>query len=263
MSVTAETSGPGSRPVKLSYGAPKFLRDIFIILEMKFLFILRSWFLWVLRPLAFPLGILYWLTIMAPDDPDVVKRILTGAIIFGFSLSATNMLTQQLVQDRYLGRLKLIITMPVSKAAYALGVMAFAILLTAPVIVLLLAMAPLLSVNVEFTWAFFPMIVPILFFMGGMSFAISSYAPSMEAGGIMANLFGVVLVVISPVFFTMEQAPLALQWLGWVSPMRYAADGVMKSLSGQTDIWLEFLILAGFAIAATALGFWKLRWQDR
>ena len=61
----------------------------------------------------------------------------------------------------------------------------------------------------------------------------------------------------------MDQAPTVLRWLGWVSPMRYAADGVMKSLSGSTDVWLEFLILTGFALVTTSLGLWKMKWRDR
>ena len=79
----------------------------------------------------------------------------------------------------------------------------------------------------------------------------------------MSNIFGVVLVMVSPVFFTMEQAPRALEWLGWVSPMRYAADGITKSISGDTQIWTEFIILAGFAVAAMALGLWKMNWRER
>lgn len=263
MTAHVETSATGPRAANLTYGAAKFLRDVWSVLEMKTLFILRGWVLWVLRPLVFPLGIFYWLTIMAPDDPDVVRRVLTGAIIFGFSLSATNMLAQQMIQDRFMGRLKLIITMPVSKAAYGMGVLAFATMTAGPIVILLLAIAPLLSVDFHLTWAFFPLIVPVLFTMGGITFMIASYAPSMEAGSIMANLFGVVLVIISPVFFTMDQAPLVLQWLGWVSPMRYAADGVMKSLSGRTDVWVEFAILVAYATATTTLGLWKLRWRER
>ena len=45
----------------------------------------------------------------------------------------------------------------------------------------------------------------------------------------MTNLIGILPVMVSPAFFTMEQAPLLLEWLGWVSPMRYAADGLSKS----------------------------------
>lgn len=257
-----EAESRGLDAAELSYGASKFFRDVFTVLEIKLLFVLRGWYLWVIRPLVFPLGIFYWLTIVTPDDPEVVRRVLTGAIIFGFSLSATNMLSQQLVQDRFLGRLKLIITMPVSKVAYGMGVMVFATIMSAPTVVLLLAFAPLLSVDFDLTWTFFPILVPVLFTMGGLTFLIAGFAPSMEVGSIMSNLFGVVLVIISPVFFSMDEAPAAIQWLGWVSPMRYAADGVMKSLSGQTDIWIEFTILVAFASTSMALGLWKLRWRD-
>ena len=79
----------------------------------------------------------------------------------------------------------------------------------------------------------------------------------------MTNLLGILPVMISPVFFTMDQAPLVLKWLGWVSPMRYAADGITKSLFRQTDVWIEFAVLAGFAFVVTSLGVWKLRWRER
>ena len=78
----------------------------------------------------------------------------------------------------------------------------------------------------------------------------------------MSNIAGVVLVMVSPVFFTMDQAPFALKMIGWVSPMRYAADGVSKSISGNSDVWLEFSVMAGFAFATLALGLWKLRWRE-
>lgn len=232
------------------------------VLEMKVRILIDGWYLWLMRPLVFPLGIFYWLKIMAPDDPDVVRRVLTGAIIFGFSLSATNMLSQQLIQDRFLGRLKLIVTMPVSKAAYAVGVLTFATVTAAPIVVLLIAVAPASSVDFQLTWAFFLLLAPILLTLGGLTFLIASFAPSMEVGAIMSNLFGVVLVIISPVFFTMEQAPTVLRWLGWVSPMRYAADGVMKTLSGETDILVEFLVLITFAATTMSIGLWKLRWRE-
>ena len=79
----------------------------------------------------------------------------------------------------------------------------------------------------------------------------------------MTNLAGILPVMLSPVFFTMDQAPLVLKGLGSISPMRYAADGFSKSLSGQTDIWVEFGVLAGFALVTMTLGIWKLRWREK
>ena len=71
-----------------------------------------------------------------------------------------------------------------------------------------------------------------------------------------------VLAALSPVYFTMEQAPLLLKLLGYVSPLRYAADGITKSLSGQSDVWFELAVLAGFSIVTMSLGLWRLPWRE-
>ena len=60
----------------------------------------------------------------------------------------------------------------------------------------------------------------------------------------------------------MEQAPLLIRWFGFVSPLRYAADGISASLSGSTDVLFELTVLAGFALVAMALGLWKLPWRE-
>ena len=95
----------------------KYLRDVSTIVEMKVMFMVRGWYWYVLRPLVFPLGVLFWLKVMIPDDLDSNIRIMAGAIVFGISLSTANMLSQQILQDRFLGRLKLLVTMPISKSA--------------------------------------------------------------------------------------------------------------------------------------------------
>ena len=113
----------------------KFLQDVQAVMEMKFLFLLRSWYWFLIRPLVFPLGVLFWLRVMLPDDPVGNTRVLAGAIVFGVSLSTANMLSQQIVLDRYLGRLKLLITMPISKSAYAMGVLVFSAVQAIPIVV--------------------------------------------------------------------------------------------------------------------------------
>ncbi|MCH8153584.1 MAG: ABC transporter permease [Planctomycetes bacterium] len=196
------------------------------------------------------------------DDPDVARRIMTGALIFGFSISSANLLAQQILIDRFSGRLKLFITMPMSKAAYGVGILGYVLIQAVPMIVLLLALATATGVDYHLTWAFFPLITAALLSMSGIALVIASYSPSMEVGGIISNLVGVVLVMASPVFFTMDQAPLALQLVGWVSPMRYAADGATKAISGDTHIWVELAVLTGFALASMALGLWRMPWRE-
>lgn len=263
MTGEAEIELRGTHLKGTSLGAVKFLRDVWSVLEIKLRFLLRGWYWYAIRPMVFPLGVLFWLRVMLPDDPDVNARILSGAVVFGVALSIGNQLSQQILVDRFVGRMKLLITMPMSKASYAGAILAFAAIQTIPIVVVLLAFSSVVGVDLELTLAFFPLLAAAVFGISGIALMIASYAPSVEAGGIMSNLFGVVLVMISPVFFTMDQAPIVLKIVGWVSPMRYAADGVTKSLSGSTDVWLEFLVLAGFATATMGLGLWKLRWREK
>ena len=241
----------------------KFVSDALSVLEIKLLFLVHGWYWYLVRPLVIPLGLYFWLRVLVPDDPELVKRVMVGSIVFGVSISTANMLGQQIIMDRFMGRLKLIITMPVSKGAYVTGLLAFAAIQTIPVIFLILGFAWASGVDIHLTWAFFPFIVPILISMAGITLIIASYAPSQEVGSIAANLTSIGIVVVSPVFFTMDQAPLVLRWIGWVSPMRYAADGIMKSLSGETGVLVEFVVLAGFGLAAMAIGVWALRWRER
>ena len=92
---------------------------------------------------------------------------------------------------------------------------------------------------------------------------VVSFAPSIQVANIMTVLLGMVLAIISPVYFTMDQAPLVQRWLGFVSPLRYAADAIDTSLSGRSDVLVELAVLSAFAIAAMSLGLWKLPWRER
>ena len=247
----------------VSTGVAKFISDVLSILEMKLILMRRGWYWYLLSAVVFPVLIFNWTRSMAPEDPEAVRRVMTGTIVFAISLATAGTLAQQMIQDRFQGRLKLLITMPMSKVAYAMGVLTFTSMLATSTVAFLLGFAWAVGVDIDVTWAFFVIAVPVLLSMAGLPLFIVSYAPTAEAGNVMTNLLSSALVLVSPVFFTMERAPLVLKGVGWVSPLRYSADGIAKSLSGQTDIWTEFGVVAAFAMVTIGLGLWKLRWRER
>ena len=247
---------------QLLQGNIKFLRDTFTVLEMKLNYMRRTWQWYLVGGLVFPMGMFFWSRAMAPDDVEAVRRLITGTIVFGMSIMTANSLSDQLVQDRFQGRLKLLITMPMSKGSYAIGVLIFASIQSAATAVVLLGLGWISGVDFEPTLALIVVILPMLLVMGGLTLTLSSLAPSAEVGGIINGLVGIMPVMLSPVFFTMDQAPTLMRWLGWVSPFRYAADGIMKALSGRTDIWTEFFVLAAFATVMMAVGFWRMKWRE-
>ena len=240
----------------------KIIRDAATIFEIKYLFFLKGWYWFLMGTLLFPVAMFYFARALAPDSPEAIRRAMIGTIVFGATMMTTNMLAQSVIQDRFQGRLKLIITMPVSKVAYAFGVVAFGSVLAASTVAMLLAVGFAVGVEFSLTWAFAPIVIAVLLSMSGLTLFIVSYAPSAEVGGIMSNLLGVMLAFISPVYFSMDQAPYVMRLFGWVSPLRYAADGMMKTLSGQTDVIVELAILAALAVGWLSLGIWKFRWRE-
>lgn len=247
---------------QLITGHRKFLRDVCSIFEIRFILIKRSWHWYLMGTLVFPIGMFYFASALAPDNPDAVRRAMVGTIVFGATMLTTAMLGQNVLMDRFQGRLKLIITMPVSKTAYAGGILSFGAILTGSAIAVLLGVAPLVGVELSLTWSVIPIALTVLLTMSGLTMLVVSYAPSPEVGGIMSNLLGIFLALVSPVYFPMEQAPAVMRALGWISPLRYAADGMMKSLSGSTDVLVEVSILAVFALVFMTAGLWKLRWRE-
>ena len=102
-------------------GPRKFLSDSLAVLEIHALPMIRQWYLIVLGTLVFPIPMFYVFRSIAPDDAAVWQRLLAGTLIFGVSFSTAMLAGQQIVAQRFMGHLKLIITMPVSKAAFVVG----------------------------------------------------------------------------------------------------------------------------------------------
>ncbi len=261
MATPAESTLQRTRDVRGATRAKLWI-DAFTIFEIRFLMFLRGWYWYLMGALVFPVAMFYFARALTPDSPEAVRRAMIGTIVFGATMMTTNMLAQSLIQDRFQGRLKLIITMPVSKVAYAAGVLVFGSILAAITIGALLVIATVAGVDYSLTWAFLPIVATVLLTMSGLTLFFVSFAPSAEVGGLMTNLFGILLAFISPVYFSMEQAPFVMRMFGWVSPLRYAADGMDKTFSGQTDVLVELAILGGFALATMTLGIAKMRCRE-
>ena len=152
--------------------------------------------------------------------------------------------------------------MPVAKIAYVLGSLAHLCVVGSVSVVVLFGFAMTRGIDVRIAWTILPVLVLAVLVMVGLVLFIVSFAPSLDTANMSASTLGLVLAVMSPVYYTMEQAPLLIRWFGYVSPLRYAADGISASLSGSTDVLFEMAVLAGFALVSMALGLWKLPWRE-
>ena len=245
-----------------SGGFWKLCRDTLYITELKICTMVRSWYWIFLSPLLFPLPLFFMARSLTSDDPKNLPRLLAGTLVYGVSFATGVLAGQQFAAERFAGTLKLFVTMPVSKIAYVFATLAYASITGAVTLVSVLIFAIATGVDVRITVALVPVIVLTVLSLAGITLLIVSFAQSMEVANIMTGFVGMVLAVISPVYFTMEQAPAFMRWLGYISPLRYAADGITASFSGRTDIWFELFVLLLTALVTMSLGVWRLPWRE-
>ena len=243
-------------------GVGKFVSDAVGVFEINFLPAVKYWYITVLLAAGFAIPWFYVTRSIAPDDPDVVRRLLAGTLVFGVTFSIGMLVGQNVVAQRFMGNLRLLITMPVSKGAYVLGSLAYSSISGAITVVALLGFGLVAGVDIDVAWGLAPSLILSVLTMAGLTLFVVSFAPSLQAGNLITGLLSLALAAVSPVYFTMEQAPLLLRLLGYVSPLRYAADGIGKSVSGRGDVWTELAVLAGFAVVTMSLGLWRLPWRE-
>ena len=244
-------------------GVLKFLLDAVSIFEINVIPSLRYWYVTVLLAGAFPLPWFFVTRTIAPDDPQVLRRLLAGTMVFGVAFSIGMFVGQNLNGQRFSGSLKLLISMPVSKGAFVLGSLLYASLSGIVTLVVLLGFGAAIDMEWDLTWGLAPSLLLAALTMAGLTMLVVSFAPNAQVGNLATGLLALVLAALSPVYYTMEQAPLLLKLLGYVSPLRYAADGITKSLSGNADVWFELAVLSGFTVVMMFLGTWKLPWREQ
>ena len=258
-----KATGVSSAAVLRTAGAVKLMGDISTVFGIKLRISANQWQWFLIGALLFPLPLFYMMFAYVSDDPPAVIRIIAGTLVFSVSFTTANQMAQQFVAERFGGTLKLMITAPVSKFAYVIGTLMHSSIIGAGSVVAMLIFALASGIDINLTWTFLPVIVLTVLFLAGLTLFITSFATSAAVGGLLANIAGIILAIVSPVFFTMERAPLLLRWLGYVSPLRYAADAISTSLTGQTDVQVELAVLSVTSIAAMLLGLWKLPWRQK
>ena len=236
MNRRAEAAGVPSMMDLQTAGPLKLLGDISTVVGIKTRISAQGWYWLIIGALVFPLPLFYMLNPYVGDDSAASIRIIAGTLVFSVSFSTANQMSQQFLAERFGGNLKLIITAPVSKFAYVAGTLIHSSVVGAGSVAAILVFALVSGIDIDPTWTFLPVVVLSVLFLAGVSLLITSFASSIVVGSMLSNMVGIILAMVSPVFYTMEQAPLLLRWLGYVSPLRYAADGLSASLAGQTDV---------------------------
>ena len=163
-----------------------------------------------------------------------IRRLLAGTLLFGVSSSIGMLVGQNAVSQRFMGNLKLLITMPVSKGAHVLGSLAFSSILETIAATFLVVFGFLAGVHIDIALGLAPSLALAVLSVVGLTMFVVSFAPSLQAENILTSMLSLVLAALSPAYSTTEQAPLLLRLLGWVSPPE-----VRRRWNRQIAVWTD------------------------
>ena len=242
----------------------KAVSDALVVFEIETLKIRAWWPAYILVAIVIPIGMLYFAKWLVPPgaEDQVGTRLMTGSLVFAIGLTTVNNLSQVMLTERFNSTLKLIVTSPVHPLSYAAGAVGFSMALGVVTAVAVLSFSPVVGIDVHLHWWLAPVLVLTSLSLTGMGLIIATWSPALEIGNLFANLFGILVTLLSPVYFPIERLPEWMQWVARASPYTYAAASVDTILSGDGTFSADIVYLALLTAAGLAAGTLGLRWRE-
>jgi ABC-2 type transport system permease protein len=221
-------------------------------------------YLWVFVPilLLWPLTMLFVMSHVLPPDATLTPRLIAGSIVFAVGLNAVNNTGQTLVFWRFSNRLKLLIASPMHQASFVGGFLIVPVLHGLFVSSVLLLLAPLFGIEIHISAWFWPVAALTAFSMVGLALLIGTWSPSQTVGNQLSQISGVLVVLVSPIYYPISRLPDWLEPIANLSPYTHAASALDSILSGRNDFYGELGILLAITAIGLTLGLLGMRWRE-
>jgi ABC-type multidrug transport system permease subunit len=193
-------------------------------------------------------------------------RCLAGSIVFSLSLTGVSWLGYLLLENRFMGRLKLFATLPLAPWSYVIGVVLFALVQAAAGTITLCAIAHALGVRTSMTPASAGLLATTVLItvlcVCGIAVIIAAWARSFSEGSVLTDGLGAGLVFLAPVYCTPSALPRAVEMLSRALPTTYAARGVQAALTGAVRPGGDLAVLVVMAAVTLSIAFRAMRWPQ-
>jgi ABC-2 type transport system permease protein len=259
--------GPGirrpGRIARIRRGIETF-SDLFLI---QFSGVRTAWQWVFLVSAVMPMGLLFFLSFLAAHaSRATLLYYITGNVVVALMLNPLFMLSGQLSWAKQTKAFDFYAGLPISRTSLILAAICVSVMFTVPGMILLLIIGMVLF----HLWIVpSPLIVLVMILsplaLSGLGATIGILSPNQQVSGVIANIFMVLVMFLSPVFVPLSRLPGFLQLTARALPPTYAADALRQTLSGHLGaaFLLDVLVLAGFSLASFYLVTSRLDWRSR
>jgi ABC-type polysaccharide/polyol phosphate export permease len=219
----------------------------------------------LVNALAVPATIAYLGWRLIPDDPERLRWWLAGSVAFGLGMGGFAQVGFAILNDRFLGRLDLVRSAPVSKRAYLCAQVAVGVLESLALVwIALLGFAALGVAELTVAGLAAALATGLLAgaAMGGLATAIAFRAPGFDEGNTAVAMTALGLAAASPVFYDIDALPRLLHPVAWLSPFTHVAPLLRAVLAGQPPPPVPLVATGVLAVALVVAGYRLARWSE-
>jgi ABC-2 type transport system permease protein len=226
----------------------------------------RQWLAMVLSLTIFlNLGMIFSFSFIAGSrDPALGWYVVPGAAVMALVTLGVMMVAGDLAQQRRSGTILYYASLPISKTAYVIAVVAGNGIAALPgVLVTVLGGAWLFGLPLAFN-PLILLVVPLsMISLAGLGASIGLGIKNWRVVGLVAQLTMFFIMFFAPVMIPPDRLPGILQLTGWLLPPTYAARAFRAALSPEitSQLLLDVGILAVFAFGSLAIVSRTLEWR--
>jgi len=208
----------------------------------------------VANSVLLPICICYSAFMVSPTNIDVQRTWAIGGLVVGMGMTCLTQVSFAVATDRLRGGMRLIATLPVSARAYIASHLTYGVMLG-----LLVAGSGAVFLRISGLTAVSWDALPQLIFVAALSglslacigVAIGIWTPDVATADTVVSSAGLVLAIVSPVFYPLSALPSYLRPIGWLSPYTHIAS-LASDIANARPLSLAHLSALA-AIAAGAL----------
>lgn len=244
----------------------KFWSDFYFLFLEQLLEIRVTWYWHLIFAGVLPITMVFGFPRMGTSlaDMDSLIYIISGAAIFAAANDGLYTLAVRLGQMKKDGVLLYYMSLPISPIAFIMAQMLSRLLITLPgMLMTILAGIALYAVPIGFS----PWILVLLLLCGlafsAVGMVLGLYIENLELLQVITNLILFMVILVTPVFTSIEALPDFLRPVAYGMPTTYAAAALRAALTGRLDegFYLQMGMLALLTLIGFALLKRGLRWQ--
>lgn len=226
----------------------------------------RQWLAMVLSLTIFlNLGMVASFSFIAGSrDPALGWYVVPGAAVMALVTLGVMMVAGDLAQQRRSGTILYYASLPISKTAYVIAVVAGNGLAALPgVLVTVLGGAWLFGLQLAFNPLILVVVPLSMISLAGLGASIGLGIKNWRVVGLVAQLTMFFIMFFAPVMIPPDRLPGFLQLTGWLLPPTYAARAFRAALTPEitTQLLTDVAILAAFAFGSLAIVSRTLEWR--